>query len=261
LVSKLPTGTPIDEKLLSIATDLQMVENIALLSHSSDYGFIGVNLYVDDEGSVRGAARNVRATEIAHCCGKPIDVRGDAFLARVLDNGDDFERMDLKLSEVSSGAEWVAAAKAQAARRAAAESGDQVLRRMQEEAAAERAQIRELTPAEAAKEEGNAAFKKGDWAAAVAGYTRALEHEPGMVVALNNRAMALLKLEKWAEAEADAAAVLARQPRNVKALLRAATATRAQGKVDEARARLEAALSAEPANKEAQRLLGELGSA
>jgi hypothetical protein len=34
-------------------------------------------------------------------------VHGDAFLARVFDNEDDFERLDFTLREVSSSAAWV----------------------------------------------------------------------------------------------------------------------------------------------------------
>lgn len=114
---------------------------------------------MDDEGSIKGLPRNLRASEIAHCCGKPLEVgwgcnnmlheiggarraagrlheawaarsmrctlhtrtigapppqvKGDAFLARVMDNGDDFERLDLCLDEVSSGAPWVQQARQQ----------------------------------------------------------------------------------------------------------------------------------------------------
>ncbi len=48
---------------------------MALLSNARDNGFVGVNMYVDDEGSIKGLPRNLRATEIAHCCGRPIEVR------------------------------------------------------------------------------------------------------------------------------------------------------------------------------------------
>jgi hypothetical protein len=50
------------------------VENISLLSNARDNGFVGVNLYADDEGAIRGLPRNMRASEIAHCCGKPLEV-------------------------------------------------------------------------------------------------------------------------------------------------------------------------------------------
>lgn len=42
-----------------------------------------------------------------------VQVRGDVFLARVFDNGDDFKRLDFALSEVSSTAAWVKEAYAQ----------------------------------------------------------------------------------------------------------------------------------------------------
>ena len=234
---------------------MQMVENIALLSHSRDFGFIGVNLYVDDEGSIKGAPRNVRASEIAHCCGKPIDVKGDAFLARVLDDGDNFERLDFTLPEVSSEAEWVKFAQAQAAKRRAAESGAEVLRRMQENSAGSAkttttAQVRELTPAEAEKEQGNAAFAKGEWEKAAQHYSAALEAEPLMIPALTNRALMWLKLERWEEALSDCTAVLEIQPKNVKALFRAALAEEQLDRVDDALQHLSQILDVDPGNKE-----------
>ena len=64
----------IDERMLSTAADLGMVENIALLSNSRDNGFIGVNMYCDDEASFIDAPLNPRASEIAYCCGKELQV-------------------------------------------------------------------------------------------------------------------------------------------------------------------------------------------
>lgn len=81
-----------------------------------------MNLYVDDTGSVKGLPHNARATGVAAACGQPaVDVRGDAFLARVVDCDEAFERLDFTLAEVDSGAPWVAqAARRSAARRAGA---------------------------------------------------------------------------------------------------------------------------------------------
>ena len=237
-----------------------MVENIALLSNSRDYDFIGVNMYVDDEGSVRGCARNIRATEIAHCCDKPIEVKGDAFLARVLDDGDNFERRDLYLTEISSEAEWVKQAKNQAAKRREAESSAEVMRRIQVDSKAKAVQVRELTPAEAAKEEGNTAFKKGLWEEAIQYYTKAIQLDTLMIPAWNNRAMAFLKVQHWEEALADSLAVLERQPSNVKALLRAAAAEAELDRKDEAKQHLESALLVEPSNIEAKKILDGLNS-
>lgn len=64
----------IDENMLRTAADLGLVENIALLSNSRDNGFIGVNMYCDDEASFVDARYNVRASDIARCCGKEMEV-------------------------------------------------------------------------------------------------------------------------------------------------------------------------------------------
>lgn len=50
------------------------VENIALLSNAPQYGFVGVNMYVDDEGSIKELPVNLRASDIANCCAKPMEV-------------------------------------------------------------------------------------------------------------------------------------------------------------------------------------------
>ena len=226
-------------------------------------------MYLDDEGSVRGSPRNIRATEISRCCGKPLDVRGDAFFGRVLDDGDNFARMDFTLADVSSSAPWVKQAKEQAIKRQKAQSSAEVIRRMTdkkpekkiEAKPLEKPQVVELSPAEAAKDDGNVAFKRGDWEAAVEHYTQAIALEPTMVAALNNRAMALLKMQKWEEALADCNAVLVKQSSNVKALLRAASAEVELGKIDDAKQHLRSAISAEPSNKEARMRLKELNAA
>lgn len=55
-------------------------------------------------------------------------------------------------------------------------------------------------------------------------YSKAIELEPGLLVAYNNRAMARLKTEDWHGALEDCHHVLAIEPDNVKALLRQASA-------------------------------------
>ena len=148
------------------------MENIGLLSNAPEYDFVGVNMYVDDQGSIKRLPINLRASDIANVAGKPMEarrlprfvfallwsahtcthrslgklhclparlrttsqislhdwltckfssflgkdvmpmalsrnkkvlglqVRGDAFLARVLDDGEAFDRLDLTVSEV-----------------------------------------------------------------------------------------------------------------------------------------------------------------
>lgn len=216
-------------------------------------------MYVDDSGSLKNLPRNIRATELAHCCGRPIDVKGDAFLARVMDNGDDFQRMDFNLSEMSSNAEWVKLAQEQAAAQREGESPESVLRRIGA-VSSESAQtpIKELSPAESAKEDGNTAFKRGDFHEAISLYGKALAIDDNLTAARNNRAMAFIKLEKWKEALDDCKQVLELQPSNVKALLRAATATVELGNRDQAKKYLEDTLQIEPRNSEAAERLKKL---
>lgn len=57
-----------------------------------------------------------------------------------------------------------------------------------------KARVAELSAAEVEKEAGNDEFKAGRWEAAVAHYSAAIELDPTLVVAHNNRAMAHLKL-------------------------------------------------------------------
>lgn len=65
----------VDPKMLELATSMNLVENVALLPQTRDNGYVGVNMYVDDEGAIKALPRNMRASELAHCAGKPIEVR------------------------------------------------------------------------------------------------------------------------------------------------------------------------------------------
>lgn len=104
--------------MLAAAADLSMVENVALLSNARGNDVVGVNLYCDDEAGVYDASTNLRTSEIAKCAGEHLNARGDAFLARVRDDGGDvFERLDLSLADVSSSVEWAKEAARQNRRR------------------------------------------------------------------------------------------------------------------------------------------------
>ena len=59
------------------------VENVALLANAKDTGFVGVNLYCDDEAGIMGAQANLRASDIATCCGKPLEVGGAGLAAAI----------------------------------------------------------------------------------------------------------------------------------------------------------------------------------
>ena len=98
------------------------------------------------------------------------------------------------------------------------------------------------------REEGNAAFRQGDWATAAVKYTASLDAQPGNSGVLSNRAAAFLKLGKADQAAADAAAALALDPGNVKAAFRHGLALHALGRFSDAGAALTRALAAEPGN-------------
>ncbi|GAX74597.1 hypothetical protein CEUSTIGMA_g2045.t1 [Chlamydomonas eustigma] len=259
----------VDPTMLETAVNMQMVENISLLPNSAETSYVGVNMYCDDQAQMKGLELNNRASQLAQCCGKLIEVRGDAFLARVFDNEDDFKRMDLTIQEVSSSAAWVMKAHEMARRKEQSGGGYQAQKDFLDRLNKKKlrtdkggnppltTEVRELSPAEIEKEEGNAAFKRGDWKAAIERYTSALTLDPKLIPALNNRALAALKLGMAKEAEIDCNLVLECEPLNVKALLRRATAREQQAnsntkhKYQEALDDVIEALRIEPLNKEA----------
>ncbi|DAZ92901.1 TPA: hypothetical protein N0F65_013063, partial [Lagenidium giganteum] len=116
LMSQLPAGATMDENMFSMVLQMDsLVDSFPLVLNTRAVKHVGVNMYVDDKGTAKGLPTNPRASALAQACGKMIEVRGDAFIGRVFDNDDDFERMDFRLSEVNGDAEWVKLAQQQAA--------------------------------------------------------------------------------------------------------------------------------------------------
>ena len=60
------------------AGSMQLVESIPLLPNSKANKFVGVNMYVDDTGSIKQLPVNVRASDICSCCGHRVQVRARA---------------------------------------------------------------------------------------------------------------------------------------------------------------------------------------
>lgn len=50
------------------------VETVPLLVNNAASGYVGVNLYCDDQAQVKELPVNVRASQIADCCGRPMQV-------------------------------------------------------------------------------------------------------------------------------------------------------------------------------------------
>ena len=244
----------------------QMVETVTLLGHRPSNGFVGVNMYVDDAAGAKGLGRNARASEIATCCGLRIDVLGDAFLSRVMDNGDDFERLDLSLSEISSDAAWIKEAKAQNVERAKhGSNGSHVSKNVMDtyverkkDAGGACTSSNSLCDAEQLKVQANEKYKMKQYGHAVDLYTKALEIDDGFLVARNNRSMALIKLGRWKEALDDANSVLRADPSNPKACMRAATAMVGLGNRDEGIQLLKLFIEKNPGNGSVEQCLREL---
>ncbi|XP_043379440.1 protein unc-45 homolog A isoform X4 [Chelonia mydas] len=113
------------------------------------------------------------------------------------------------------------------------------------------------------RQEGNRLFQAGDYAAALASYTRALElgaGPPERAVLHRNRAACHLKLEDYAKAEADASKAIEADGHDVKALFRRSQALQKLGRLDQAVYDLRRCMSLEPKNKAFQEALHDLGS-
>lgn len=54
---------------------LTQVENVALMSNRPDNNYVAVNMYCDDSAMIKNLAINHRASQIAECAGKIIEVR------------------------------------------------------------------------------------------------------------------------------------------------------------------------------------------
>lgn len=99
LLKQLPAGATVTEDMMAMMLQMDsLVDSVALSVQRQTS--ISVNLYVDDQGTSKGLGVNTRATVVTHLCGKQVQVRGDAFIARVFDNDNDFERLDFRLEEL-----------------------------------------------------------------------------------------------------------------------------------------------------------------
>ena len=110
------------------------------------------------------------------------------------------------------------------------------------------------------REEGNAAFRAGDYEAAAARYAEAAAADPRCALSQSNLAAANLKLLRFEEAERAASASLALSL-SAKALLRRGTARVGLGDGASARADLKHVLALEPGNRQARGELAALDAA
>ena len=176
-------GVP-DETMLGLLAGSQTVDIVQLLACTKASGFVGVNLYVDDKGQSKQSPTNERASQICAFCGIPQAVLGDAFLAKMWDDQDGFERHDLTVADVRSDAEWVQAAAAANANRSDPAAAAKMLSSTSSTGGQAPSPplppLKERLPAAvAAKSSGTELFKQGDVEGAAAKYAEAAEHLRG----------------------------------------------------------------------------------
>ena len=125
VASQVKTAGSIPEEALDMLMNMVTVDTIPLILNTKESQFVGVNVYVDDQGSLKGLPLNVRASNVSHLAGTDVRVMGDAFLARFFDNDDDFKRLDFTLKDLSNESEFFPEAKRLAGLRATRSQGQQ----------------------------------------------------------------------------------------------------------------------------------------
>lgn len=111
------------------------------------------------------------------------------------------------------------------------------------------------------KEEGNNAYKNGDWGTAIDKYTQALSlstEEKDHAVLYKNRAAVHLKVDDFENVVKDCTKCLELSPKDPKALFRRAQAYEAQEQFEKAYADARAVQAVDPKNKEIQEMLSKL---
>jgi len=180
-------------------------------------------------------------------------VVGDAFIARVKENEDEFVRMDFYVSDVSSNARWMNDARRHSHQKANQPVAEDILKNLKA-----KPQITEITEAEQARQKGNEAYRRGDYAEAIKSYTLCLEHDAASVLAYSNRAMAHLQLRNFEGAQLDAAAALNLDATFLKARYRLGLALEGLDRKEEAIEEYKKLLKQQPNNKAALQKLQEL---
>ncbi|ETW10080.1 hypothetical protein H310_00466 [Aphanomyces invadans] len=114
ILKQLPKDATVNDQMMAMMLQMEsLVDSIPLILNTPAVKHVGVNLYVDDKGTAKNLSVNMRASAIAQACGKMLEVRGDAFIARIFDNDDAFVRLDFNLSELNADAEWLKVAQRQ----------------------------------------------------------------------------------------------------------------------------------------------------
>jgi hypothetical protein len=99
-------NNPIDDSMVDMILSMSAVDCVALQNNKASTGYIGVMMYVDDQGKAKGLPVNERATLVTMECGCPTSVLGDCVIARNFDDENNFHRIDFTLEEYYKDKEW-----------------------------------------------------------------------------------------------------------------------------------------------------------
>ncbi len=102
----------LDDEQLESVFNMGTVDCVPLLVNKKETDFQAVNMYVDDQGMAKKLPVNKRASALCYSLGKVIQVLGDAFIARYLDDDNRFVRSDFLLQDIDTSKEWMKTAKA-----------------------------------------------------------------------------------------------------------------------------------------------------
>lgn len=101
-----------EAQLDMISNMTYLVAQVPLLDACQDTQYTAVSMYVCDMGLAKGSPFNRRASEVCELAGSVQQIYGDAFVARVVDDGRDlFKRLDFTLPELASDAAWLSLAR------------------------------------------------------------------------------------------------------------------------------------------------------
>jgi hypothetical protein len=98
---------PIDDAMVDMILQMSAVDCVPLQNNKKSTGYIGLMLYVDDQGKAKQLPLNERATRVTIECGSPTSVLGDCVIARNFDDENAFRRVDFTLEEFNTQQQWI----------------------------------------------------------------------------------------------------------------------------------------------------------
>lgn len=107
-MAKNPTfaNKPVDDAMVDMVMQMSAIDCVPLQNNKKSTGYIGLMMYVDDQGKAKGLPVNERATKVCIECGIPTQVLGDTVIARNFDDETNFRRIDFTKAEFERETEW-----------------------------------------------------------------------------------------------------------------------------------------------------------